>query len=383
MAKICFITGGRPDYGILFWPMRAVLQEKQLQFQLIVTGQHLSSDFGNTVTQVERDGFPISARVEMLLPSDSPEAVTQSLGAGVKGFASALQSLQPDLIVIVGDRFEILAAAQAALIARIPIAHISGGDTTEGAFDEAIRHSITKMSHLHFVTNEVAAQRVRQLGENPKHIFVHGNPGLDWLNKIPLLNKEDLEKALEFKLRERNLLVTFHPVTLEENTSEKQFGEILSALEVFADFGIVLTKANSDTHGRIINKMIDDWVSTHPNSKSFDFLGQLRYLSLAKQVNVVVGNSSSGLAEVPSLGKPTLNIGNRQKGRLQAKSVINCQPTVDSVVNGINLALNLDCTGVQNPYGNGNSSELILKTLLEYKDRYKELIMKRFYDLAT
>jgi UDP-hydrolysing UDP-N-acetyl-D-glucosamine 2-epimerase len=380
-SKVCFVTGGRPDYGILYWVMKQVLDSPEFEFQLIVTGQHLSQTFGYTVNKIESDGFPISARIDIHLSSDTPAGISKSIAKGVYGFAEAYETLKPDLLVLMGDRYELLAAAQAALIARIPIAHISGGDTTEGAFDEAIRHSITKMSHIHFATNEVAARRIRQLGEDPKFIFVSGNPGLDWINKIELLDRPSLEDALDFKLQKQNFLVTFHPVTLEKNTSENQMHELLSALSEFPNVGIILTTANSDTDGRVINSLITKWVTQNKNAKAFDYLGQLRYLSLLKQVNAIIGNSSSGLAEAPSFKTPTLNVGDRQKGRLRASSVIDCIPEKQAIVEGIQQALQLDCSAVVNPYGQGNSAQKIVSTLTDLRPVYGKLLKKHFYDL--
>jgi UDP-hydrolysing UDP-N-acetyl-D-glucosamine 2-epimerase len=377
--KICVVTGTRAEYGLLYLLMKEIQQDPGLVLQVIVTGMHLSPEFGLTYKTILQDGFQIDEKVEMLLSSDSAVGITKSIGLATIGFADALDRLKPDLLVLLGDRFEVLAAAQAALVARIPIAHIAGGDTTEGAIDESIRHSITKMSHLHFVTNEIAAERVRQMGENPNHIHNVGSPGIDQIKQLSVLPKEEFEAAIDFKLRTRNILVTFHPVTLDFQSASEQFTELLSALEELGeDTGIIFTKPNSDTDGRVLIKMIDTYVSQHPNSIAHTSLGQLRYLSAIEHVDVVVGNSSSGLYEVPSFKKPTVNIGERQKGRLQANSVLNCNPIREEISHAISKAYQLDCQNTINPYGNGDSSVRIL-SIINGIDDYKVLLKKHFY----
>ena len=298
--KICVVTGSRAEYGLLYWLMRAIQIDEHLKLQIVVTGMHLSPEFGLTYRVIEEDGFTIDEKVEMLVSSDSCVGIAKSIGLGVIGFADAFYRLQPDILVILGDRYEIFAAAQAALVARIPIAHIAGGDITEGAVDEAIRHSISKMSHLHFVTNEASAKRVRQLGENPKYIFNVGSTGLDSIKNMKLLDKKELEAELDFRFKARNLLVTFHPVTLDEVPSVAQMRELLKALDGLDDeTGIIFTGANADSEGRQLNQMIIEFVKNHPNAKYFQSLGQLRYLSTISHVDAVVGNSSSGIYEVP------------------------------------------------------------------------------------
>lgn len=377
--RICIVTGTRAEYGLLYWLMKEIQADEDLQLQIIATGAHLSPEFGLTYKVIEADGFKIDVKVEMLLSSDTGVGITKSLGLATVGFADAYDRLRPDIVVLLGDRYEILAAAQAALIIGLPIAHIAGGDTTEGAFDEAIRHSISKMAHIHFVTNELSAQRVRQLGENPQYIFNVGSPGIDYIKRVQLLNRNDLEKELEFRFRDKNLLVTFHPVTLDSVSSTQQLAVLLTALDSLGNgVGIIFTKANADTQGRSINQMIDDYVAIHPESKSYKSLGQLRYLSVISQVDVVVGNSSSGLYEVPSFGKPTVNIGDRQKGRLQASTVINCETEATAIKRAISYALNMDCSNVQNPYGDGNSSIQMLSVLKNIPD-YRALLKKQFF----
>jgi UDP-N-acetylglucosamine 2-epimerase (non-hydrolysing)/GDP/UDP-N,N'-diacetylbacillosamine 2-epimerase (hydrolysing) len=360
--------------------MKSIQDDPELQLQVIATGMHLSPEFGSTYQVIEQDGFTIDERVVMLLANDTPVGIAKSIGLGVIGIADAIDRLKPDILVLLGDRFEILAAAQAALVALIPVAHIAGGDTTEGAFDEAIRHSITKMSHIHFVTNNDAARRVRQLGEAPEHIHMVGSPGLDHISRMAFLDREKLGLELDFSWKSRNLLVTFHPVTLEQQSSADQFGELLTALTALGpETGIIITKPNADTGGQAIIRMIDEFVTTHTNVRAYTSLGQLRYLSTLAQVDAVVGNSSSGLYEAPSFRKPTVNIGDRQKGRLQASSVINCSPIATEIVQAIHAALVMDCGGVLNPYGDGNSSIRIMEVLKSIPDP-RQLLIKHFHE---
>lgn len=381
--RICVITGTRAEYGLLYWVMKEIQQDAELQLQVIATGMHLSPEFGLTYRVIETDGFSIDSKVEMLLSSDTPVGIAKSIGLGVIGFADALERLKPDLLLLLGDRFEILAAAQAALVARIPIAHIAGGDLTEGAFDEAIRHSITKMAHLHFVTNEFSARRVRQLGEHPDYVFMVGNPGLDHIRRLTLLSREELEHSLEFCFREKNLLVTFHPATLDHCSPALQFEELLKALAALGpEVGLIFTMPNADTDGRVIMRMIGDFVESHPNAKAFTSLGQLRYLSALAQVDAVVGNSSSGLYEAPSFKTPTVNIGDRQGGRLQAASVVNCPSDAAAIRTAIDTAFALDCSAVVNPYGDGESSERIVAVLKQLPEA-SSLLKKRFCEVPV
>ena len=323
MRKICIITGTRAEYGLLYWLMQAVDVNKFLELQIIATGMHLSAEFGSTYQQIEQDGFIIDRKVEMLLSSDSEIGITKSIGLGVTGFADTLNDLKPDLIVVLGDRFEIFSAVIAAMIAKIPVAHIHGGEITEGLIDEPIRHSITKMSHLHFTATEEYRNRVIQLGEQPDRVFNVGAVGVDNIKRLHLFSREKFEQSINFKLGKRNLLITFHPVTLEHNTSKEQFENLLRVLDEQVDTHLIFTKANADTNGRIINQMIDDYVATHTDKAvSFTSLGQLRYLSAMQYIDAVVGNSSSGLLEAPSFKIGTINIGDRQAGRIKAESVI-------------------------------------------------------------
>lgn len=382
VLKICVVTGSRADYGLLYWVMREIQSDPELELQVIATGMHLSPEFGLTYQVIEEDGFVIDARVEMLLSSDTPAGIAKSIGLGIIGFADALDRLRPDILLLLGDRFEIMAAAQAALVARIPVAHIAGGDATEGAFDEGLRHSITKMSHLHFVTNETSERRVRQMGEDPAHVHNVGSPGIDHIRRLTLLNRDELERDLAFEFRPRNLLITFHPATLDLLSSAVQFGELLTVLDaLMEDVGLIFTYPNADTEGRALIRMIDAFTATHTNAKAYPSLGQIRYLSVIAQVDAVVGNSSSGLYEVPSFGKPTVNIGDRQKGRLQAASVINCQATAGEIARSIADSFALDCSAVKNPFGDGFSSQRIVAKLKETPCP-RQLLQKHFHEIG-
>jgi GDP/UDP-N,N'-diacetylbacillosamine 2-epimerase (hydrolysing) len=383
--RACVITGTRADYGLLKSVMEGIKSDSELELLIIATGMHLASDFGNTYKLIEEDGFQIDYKIDMLSSFDTPEAIAKSMGIGLIGFADALKELKPDLIVVLGDRFEIFSAVSAALIARIPVAHIHGGESTEGAFDEALRHSITKMSHLHFVATEQYLQRVVQLGEKPDSVFLVGGLGVDNINRVQLLDKEELEKFLKFKLGFKNLLVTFHPVTLENTTSELQMKELLKALSELKDTKLIFTLPNSDTDSRIIIKLIKEFSSNNFNAYFFESLGQLRYLSCIKHMDGVVGNSSSGLLEVPSFKKGTINIGDRQRGRIQAESVINCKPDYNSISSAIEQLYSKNfqssLRGVVNPYGSGGASEKVVEVIREYP--LHNIIKKTFYNLPS
>jgi len=383
MKKICVVTGSRADYSLLRWVVEGIHNSTDLDLQMIVTGMHLSTEFGLTYHEIEKDGFHINRKIEMLLSSDTPVGIAKSMGLGMIGFADALNELKPDLLLILGDRYEIFVAASAAMVGKIPIAHLHGGETTEGAFDEAIRHSITKMSHLHFVAAEDYRQRVLQLGENPERVFLVGGLGVDNILKLKLLERNELEKSLDFKLGSRNLLITYHPVTLENDTSAHQLRELLTALNQQEDTILIFTMPNSDTDGRILFKMIEEFVSGNQCAKAFTSLGQLHYLSCVKHFDGVVGNSSSGLAEVPTFKKGTINIGDRQMGRLKAKSVIDCEPTKVSINNAIlqlySPEFQASLTKVENPYGSGGASEVIVDTLEEIP--LDKILKKKFFNL--
>jgi len=383
--RVCVITGTRADYGLLKWVMDGIKSDSELELLIIATGMHLASDFGNTYKLIEEDGFQIDHKVDMLSSFDTPEAIAKSMGIGLIGFADALKELKPDLIVVLGDRFEVFSAVSAALVARIPVAHIHGGESTEGAFDEALRHSITKMSHLHFVATEQYLQRVIQLGEKPDSVFLVGGLGVDNINRLQLLDKEELENFLQFKLGFKNLLITFHPVTLENTTSELQMKELLKALSGLKDTKLIFTLPNSDTDSRVIIKLIKEFTSNNFNAYFFKSLGQLRYLSCIQHVDGVVGNSSSGLLEVPSFKKGTINIGDRQRGRIQADSVINCKPDYNSISSAIEQLYSKNFQSslreVVNPYGSGGASEKVVEVIRQYP--LHNIVKKKFYNLPS
>ncbi len=381
--KICVITGTRADYGLLRWVMQGIKEDADLNLQIIATGMHLSPEFGLTYKVIEADGFEIDRKVEMLTSSDTPVGIAKSMGLGMIGFADALNELNPDLVVVLGDRFEIFAAVATALVARIPVAHLHGGESTEGLIDEAIRHSITKMAHLHFVAAAEYKQRVIQLGEQPEHVFLVGGLGIDNIKRLRLLDRNELEADLGFKFGKKNLLITFHPVTLENASAVTQMQALLGALAKLEDTQLIFTMPNADTDGRSLIKMVEQFASQHANAHAFTSLGQLRYLSCIAQVDGVVGNSSSGLAEVPSFKKGTINIGDRQRGRLQATSVINCEPNQKSIADAINIlyspSFQVDLSQVRNPYGEGGASEEIVKIINSIT--LDGLIKKHFYNV--
>ena len=383
MKKICVVTGSRAEYGLLRWVLEGINKSKLLDLQLIVTGMHLLPEFGSTINSIEKDGFYIDKKIEMLLCSDTPVGITKSMGVGLIGFAEALNELMPDLLLVLGDRFEILTAVNAALLARIPIAHIHGGESTEGAIDEAIRHSITKMSHIHFVASRIYRNRVIQLGEHPNTVYNIGGLGIDNFTKLNLLDKNSLERAIEFKLKNINLLITFHPVTLENNTSKDQMNELLHSLSELKETGLIFTMPNSDADSKVIFKMIQDFVRKNTNAKIYSSLGQIKYLSCIKYVDAVIGNSSSGIIEVPYLKKPTINIGDRQKGRLKADTIIDCKPQRLSINKAIKKALSNDfklkIKDSINPYGNGGGSEKIVKIIEGYN--LQNILKKNFYNI--
>jgi len=383
MKKVCIVTGTRAEYGLLRWVMDGVKKSKLLDLQIIATGMHLSPEFGLTFREIDRDGFHIDKKVEMLVSSDTPPGIVKSMGLGMIGFADALEHLRPDLMLVLGDRYEIFSAVAAAMIARIPVAHLHGGEATEGMIDEPIRHSVTKMSHLHFVATEEYRKRVIQLGEQPGRVFLVGGLGIDNIVKLKLLDRKELEKVLDFKLGSKNMLITFHPVTLEHRSSEKQMQELLLTLGELADTHLIFTMPNADTDGRILFRLINDFVEKHPHSRAFTSLGQLRYLSCIQHVDGVVGNSSSGLAEVPTFKKGTINIGDRQRGRIKADSVIDCEPNRQSIGEALKKLYSTDfqrtLKTVINPYGTGGASGAIVKILEDIS--LDNILKKEFYDL--
>ena len=382
--RICVITGTRADYGMLRWVMEGIRQTPGLDLQIIATGMHLSLVFGLTYREIEMDGFVIDAKVDMQLESDTPAGLARSMGLGLIGFGEVLERLRPDVMLVLGDRFEMLPAVAAATVARIPIAHVHGGETTEGAFDEGIRHAITKLSHLHFVAAEEYRRRVVQLGEDPERVFLVGGLGVDNIKRLTLLDRAQLESRLEFQLAAKNLLITFHPVTLENATSSGQMAELLAALDAREDTKLIFTMPNADTGGRALIDMIEAFVAGHSNARAYTSLGQLVYLSCIRHVDAVVGNSSSGLTEAPSFGKGTINIGDRQRGRLKSESVIDCSPDRASIAQAFDRlyspAFQLTLRDVRNPYGEGGASEQIVRVLKDFP--LESILKKSFHDVA-
>lgn len=365
--KICVVTGSRAEYGLLRWVMEGVKNHPDLVLQVVATGMHLSPEFGNTYTEIEKDGFVIDKKIPILNGQDSPDAIAKAMGAGMIGFSDALTELKPDLLVLLGDRFEIFSAAAVALVARIPIAHIHGGETTEGLIDEAIRHSITKMSHFHFVATETYRKRVVQLGESPDRVFNVGGLGVDVISKLEIIPREQLEDEMQFEFQKNNLIVTFHPVTLEHNSASRQVTELLRALGRFPDLGLIITLPNSDTEGKAIAPLLTEFARKNPKSKVYKSLGSKKFLSCLALVDGVIGNSSSGLLEAPTLRKGTINIGDRQRGRLMANSVIQCEPLAKNIERALLEFYSADfqhlLATVDSPYGMAGASEKIVNAL--------------------
>lgn len=382
--KICVVTGSRAEYGLLYWVMKEIVAAPELELQVVATGMHLSPAFGHTYREIENDGFLINSKVEMLLSSDTSAGISKSVGLGILGFTDALQDLAPDVIVLLGDRFESFAAAVAALFARIPIAHIHGGEVTQGAYDEALRHSITKMAHLHLAAAERYRERILQLGESPSRVFTVGSPGIENMRRLKLLSRPEIERIMKISLGRRSFLVTFHPVTLDDNSAPDQLGALLSALGELEDTTMVFTMPNADAGGHLIPEMIRDFVAKKPSSyHSVTNLGTLKYLSLMRCVDAVVGNSSSGIIEAPSLKIATVNIGNRQKGRLRATSIIDCEPSVAEIRAALRTVFSEDfrskLAATSNPYGEGETSKRIVE-ILKTVD-LTDILKKAFQDL--
>ena len=384
MRKICVVTGTRAEFGLLSHLMRLIDDDSTFELQLIATGTHLSPEFGYTLNEIEEEGFKLDKKIEILLSSDTSVGVSKSMGLAQISFAEAYDELKPDLVLVLGDRYEILAAVTTAMIARIPVAHLNGGEKTEGAIDESIRHSITKMSHLHFTATEEYRKRVIQMGENPRFVFNVGEVGLDNIFFKKLYSRAEFEKSIDFKLNKKNILITFHPVTLEKGMAIKQFEELLSAIDKLEDTNIIITHSNSDMEGRSLIEMIKDYVAKNrEKAVAFPSLGYHRYLSALQYMDIVVGNSSSGIVEAPSFKIATINIGNRQKGRIQAPSVINCQPKANDILKAFDLAYSTEFKTqlkiVVNPYGEGGSSQKLIDVLKSIS--FSELINKTFYDI--
>ncbi|OBU09371.1 UDP-N-acetylglucosamine 2-epimerase [Morganella psychrotolerans] len=361
VKKVAVFTGTRAEYGLLYWLLKDIQNDPELSLQLIVSGMHFAPEFGETYKQIEKDGFHIDEKIEILLSSNSSVGTAKSIGLGVLGFADSFSRLQPDVLVILGDRFEALAAAQTAMILKIPILHLHGGEITEGAYDDAIRHAITKLSYLHGTSTDEHRQRVIQLGESPSRVKNIGAMGLEHLRRTPLMSISELGESLKFNLRQPYFLVTYHPVTLGKEPPELSFQILTEALDAYPEYQVILTYPNADDGGRLIIPMIEKYTAAHPSRViAIPSLGQVRYLSAVKYSVAVIGNSSSGIIEVPSFDIPTINIGVRQKGRLAAKSVLHTPIELSSIKNAIDSAIDRSYMTknekIINPYGQGNSS---------------------------
>ncbi|KAB0668529.1 UDP-N-acetylglucosamine 2-epimerase (hydrolyzing) [Oryzomonas sagensis] len=386
--KICVVTTSRADYGLLCWLMKEIEDDPDLSLSVIATGMHLAAAFGMTADVIEKDGFRIDKRIEMLLSSDSESGIVKSMGVAMISFADALKEIGPDIVVLLGDRFEIVPIALAAVVFRIPLAHIHGGETSQGAIDEVFRHSLTKMASIHFPATETYRTRILQMGENPDVTFNFGAPGLDALYRLPLLNRNELETALRFKLEGIVAIVTYHPVTTEQGTAREQIDNLLAAIEA-SGIKAVFTKANADTGGSVINARVEEFCRANPHRfKLFDSLGQLKYLSCLKNLDLMLGNSSSGLIEAPSFGLPVVNIGERQRGRMRAANVIDADTSTESIGEGIGRALSHDFRAGLETMGNPYDRFRDGKTSLRIKEKLKtielseDLIRKEFRDLA-
>ena len=383
--KICVITGSRAEYGLLRWLMKKIDIDPELDLQLIVTGTHLSSSFGLTYREIESDGFTIDKTVDIVDELDSTLGLMKSISNALSGIGLALRELRPDMILILGDRYEIFAAATAALVEHIPIAHIHGGETTEGVYDEAFRHSITKMSHIHFTSTEAYRKRVIQLGESPDRVFLVGALGVDAIARVSFLSKEELETNLDYRFLNKNLLITFHPSTLESDFGIQELKELLLSLSELKDTGLIFTMSNADPTGQEISELISNFVQKNQNSRAYSSLGQSTYFSLLKNIDGVIGNSSSGLLEVPSFGVGTVNIGERQLGRLSASSVIHCKAykkdISESIENLYSKKFKESLSGISNPYEQLGATEAIVSKLRSVN--LDGLIKKTFYDLPT
>jgi len=383
--KICVVTGSRAEYWLLKPLMEELKRDKSIALQTLVTGMHLSSDFGLTYKNIEKDGFYINKKIDIKLDSDTSPGIAKSMGLALEEFAKAYDKLWPDIVVLLGDRFEIFAAASAAHISRIPIAHINGGEVTEGAFDDAFRHSITKMSSLHFTSANEYRKRVIQLGERPSTVFNVGAIASDSIRKTKCLARKELERELNFKFNKQNILITFHPVTLEHNTSEIQFKNLLNAIDKLKDTHFIFTKANADTGGKAINRMIDEYVSkNYFRARAFASLGHVKYFSLIKVVDVVLGNSSSGVIEAPIFKTITVNVGDRQKGRLKTKSIIDCKPVKSSIQKALRIAFSKKfktaVKNASNPYYKNNVSANIIKIMKKFPSG-GNILKKQFFDI--
>lgn len=383
---ITILTATRAEYGLLSPIIHGLEKVNGFEVRVVATGAHLSQEFGMTYREIENDGVKIHKKIEILLNADSSTAVSKSMGLAMISFADYFEQSKPDVLLVLGDRYETLAVCCVAVNMGIPIVHLYGGETTEGAIDEAIRHSITKMSYFHFTSTEAYRKRVIQLGEAPDRVFDVGAIGVENALKVKLLSKKELEESIKYKLDNPYAVVTYHPVTLEVECAEQQFEQLLSALDSVSDMKYIFTKANADYKGRVINEKIEQYVKNHDNAVVYDSLGTVRYLSAVKFACMVIGNSSSGIVEVPSFGVPTINIGNRQKGRIQGKSIINCEPIQKEIIGAMKKARSIeflkDINEIHNPYGDGETTDKIIKILQEKLLNSDINLQKKFYDIG-
>lgn len=385
MKKIVILTATRAEYGLLKPLIRKLNEDKDFEMCLAVTGAHLASEFGMTIREIEDDHIPIDKKIEIVLSSDTPTSISKSMGLAMISFAEYFEECAPEALIVLGDRYETLAVCCAAMNARIPIVHLHGGEATEGLIDEAVRHSITKMSYLHFASTESYRKRIIQMGEDPDRVFNVGALGVENALHMTLLSKAELEASLGKKLGEKFAVGTFHPVTLEKDTAEIQTRELLSAIEGYNDLVFLFTKANADVGGRVINRLMTEYADNHTNLILVDSLGMQRYLSAVSHASFVIGNSSSGLIEVPSFGIPTIDIGDRQKGRIAGRTIIWCEPKRDSICKAIDTGLSgmfrESIKNAVNPYGNGNTSDRIISIVRDFVLNHKIDIKKKFYDI--
>lgn len=386
MKKICIVTGTRAEYGLLYPLIKKMIKDDFFDVKIVATGSHLSPMFGNTIRQIEEDGFRVHKKIDIILSSDTPSSVSKSMGLAMISLGEYFEEVCPDMIIVLGDRYEILAVVSTAVVANIPVAHLHGGEITQGAYDELFRHAITKMSTLHFTSCETYRKRVIQMGEQPCNVFNVGAIGIDNIKELQLMDKKELEQSIGFKLGNNYGLVTFHPVTMEKADMIKQFEVLLEALDEISDMKFIITKANADDGGKQINQMIDEYARSNVKKvMAVTSLGQLRYLSAMQYCSCIIGNSSSGILEAPTFKVPTVNIGNRQKGRIMAKSIINVEPTKEDIIDAIRQSLQDEfresIRHIKSPYGNGNASEKIVEHIKNYFQSDKISLVKPFYDM--
>ncbi|WP_117168494.1 UDP-N-acetylglucosamine 2-epimerase [Paraliobacillus sediminis] len=384
MKKVCVLTATRAEYGLLKPLLQVLKEDSFFELSIVVTGAHLSPEFGLTYQDIENDGFIIDKKIEILVSADTPSSISKSMGLAMISFAEYFSNSIPDLLIVLGDRYETLAVCTTAMNERIPIVHLYGGEVTEGAIDESIRHAITKLSYLHFTSTDEYRKRVIQLGEHPDRVYTVGGLGVENILKQKFISLEELSTSIDFDLDTPYCMVTFHPVTLENEQAENQFQALLDVCEMYPNMKFIFTKANADANGRVINQMIDRYVKGHSHAVAFASLGLTRYLSGMNYASCVIGNSSSGLLEAPSFGIPTINIGDRQKGRIQSTSVINCLPIKYEIKKSMELALSDAFKDIAkltiNPYGDGNTSNKVIEVIKEFIQNDHIDLKKQFYD---